>query len=314
MGFFHQYKDGVDWVFVDHLSYQRLGNPYGDHNGAFGDNLYRYTLLNHAACEAPLVLGLGGFPYGQNVTFIANDWHAGLVPPLIASKYRVHGVYKDARVIFAVHNLLHQARHLAAGIVVSFLALRSVPSLFAHLPVCVLRSHHLLLSSTVPPQGVEPIHNYQYLGLPPDWCGVETPERDSAPLGAAQGQPPRCLPQRQHAAAQLAAHAWFVPSHHPAPFPPPTPPRRVGALMWVYPEHMRAHALDKGETVNFLKGAIVTCDRVVTVSSVRTRSPLRHSSSLPSLGWRFLLAERITHLCGGAALALNLSWRQSIYR
>ena len=53
------------------------GNPYGDAMGAFGDNLFRYTLLNHAACEAPLVLGLGGFPYGQDVIFVANDWHAG---------------------------------------------------------------------------------------------------------------------------------------------------------------------------------------------------------------------------------------------
>lgn len=110
VGFFHQYKDGVDWVFVDHRAYHRPGNPYGDHNGAFGDNLFRYTILNHAACEAPLVLPLGGFPYGQKVVFLANDWHAALVPALIASKYRVHNVYREARTIFAVHNLLHQAR------------------------------------------------------------------------------------------------------------------------------------------------------------------------------------------------------------
>jgi len=151
---------------VDHASYQRPGTPYGDHNGAFGDNLFRYTLLCHAACEAPLVLPLGGFPYGQSCTFIANDWHAGLVPVLLAAKYRPFGVYRDARCIFAVHNLLHQ--------------------------------------------GVEPMHNYPSLGLPAEW--------------------------------------W-------------------GAVLWVYPEHMRAHALDKGETVNLIKGALVTCDRVLTVSS-----------------------------------------------
>ena len=40
-----------------------------------------------------------------------------------------------------------------------------------------------------------------------------------------------------------------------------------GALMWVYPEHQRAHALDKGETVNLMKAAMVTADRLVTVSS-----------------------------------------------
>jgi hypothetical protein len=35
-----------------------------------------------------------GFPYGDKVVFLANDWHAGLVPVYIAGKYRQHGVYK----------------------------------------------------------------------------------------------------------------------------------------------------------------------------------------------------------------------------
>lgn len=41
---------------------------------------FRFTLLCHAACEAPLVLPLGGYTYGENSLFIVNDWHAGLVP------------------------------------------------------------------------------------------------------------------------------------------------------------------------------------------------------------------------------------------
>ncbi len=42
----------------------------------------------HRSGEAP------GFPYGDKVVFLANDWHAGLVPTYIAGKYRQHGVYK----------------------------------------------------------------------------------------------------------------------------------------------------------------------------------------------------------------------------
>lgn len=42
--------------------------------------------------------------------------------------------------------------------------------------------------------------------------------------------------------------------------------RRYGALEWVFPEHMRAHELDKGEAVNIMKGAMVTADRIMTVS------------------------------------------------
>lgn len=41
---------------------------------------FRFTLLSHAACEAPLVLPLGGYTYGEKCLFLVNDWHASLVP------------------------------------------------------------------------------------------------------------------------------------------------------------------------------------------------------------------------------------------
>ncbi|KAG6412626.1 hypothetical protein SASPL_125309 [Salvia splendens] len=167
VGFLHEYRAGVDWVFVDHPSYHRPGTPYGDSFGAFGDNQFRFTLLCHAACEAPLVLPLGGYTYGEKCLFIANDWHAGLVPVLLAAKYRPHGVYKDARSIIVIHNLAHQ--------------------------------------------GVEPAVTYKNLGLPPGW---------------------------------------------------------YKALEWVFPTWARTHALDPGEAVNVLKSAIVTADRIVTVSQI----------------------------------------------
>ncbi|KAL9253898.1 Soluble starch synthase 1, chloroplastic/amyloplastic-like protein [Drosera capensis] len=165
VAFFHEYRAGVDWVFVDHPAFHRPGNPYGDSFGAFGDNQFRFALLCHAACEAPLVLPLGGFTYGDKCLFLANDWHAGLVPVLLAAKYRPYGVYKDARSILVIHNMAHQ--------------------------------------------GVEPAVTYSNLGLPPEW---------------------------------------------------------YGALEWVFPQWARCHALDPGQAVNVLKGAIVTADRVLTVS------------------------------------------------
>ncbi|KAK9291369.1 hypothetical protein L1049_019315 [Liquidambar formosana] len=165
VAFFHEYREGVDWVFVDHPSYHRPGNPYGDSHGAFGDNQFRFTLLCHAACEAPLVLPLGGFTYGEKCLFLVNDWHASLVPVLLAAKYRPYGVYKNARSILVIHNLAHQ--------------------------------------------GVEPAVTYNNLGLPPEW---------------------------------------------------------YKALEWVFPTWARTHALDTGEAVNVLKGAIVTADRILTVS------------------------------------------------
>jgi uncharacterized Rossmann fold enzyme len=35
-----------------------------------------------------------GFPYGDRCVFVANDWHASLVPVYLAGRYRRHGVYK----------------------------------------------------------------------------------------------------------------------------------------------------------------------------------------------------------------------------
>lgn len=116
VSFYHQHKDNVDFVFVDHPVYHRAGNPYADEHGAFGDNVFRYTLLSMAACEAPLVLPIGGYrsgdapglPYGQKCLFVANDWHAALVPSFLAAKYRRNGTYTDARSIVAIHNMSHQ--------------------------------------------------------------------------------------------------------------------------------------------------------------------------------------------------------------
>ncbi len=40
-----------------------------------------------------------GFPYGDKIVFVANDWHAGLVPSYIAGRYRRAGVYKVSTLI-----------------------------------------------------------------------------------------------------------------------------------------------------------------------------------------------------------------------
>jgi starch synthase len=49
-------RDGVDYVFIEHMCYQREGTPYGDASGPFADNLFRFALLSLGALEAPLNL------------------------------------------------------------------------------------------------------------------------------------------------------------------------------------------------------------------------------------------------------------------
>ncbi|CAG9461329.1 unnamed protein product [Pedinophyceae sp. YPF-701] len=160
-------KDGVDYVFVDHPSFSRPGGLYGDVFGPFGDNQWRYKTLCLAALEAPLLLDVPGRGrYGEDCVFVANDWHAAMVPVYLAAKYRAHGVYQSARSILAIHNLRHQ--------------------------------------------GVFPPGTFKDLGLPDQW---------------------------------------------------------YGCLEWQYPPHQRMGAYEEeGRAVNTMKAAIITCDRVVTVS------------------------------------------------
>jgi len=158
---------GTDYVFVYHSCFRGRSGLYHDQNGEYGDNLFRFGLFALAALEAPLCCNLGGSTYGDKVLFMANDWQAGLVPVMLAHKFRRHGTYCASRCIFIVHNMGYQGAY---------------PWEDGHL---------------------------SNLGLPDE-------ARDD--------------------------------------------------LVFVYPEHMRVSEFDKGLCINLTKGALITCDRVLTVS------------------------------------------------
>jgi len=110
VGFFHGFIDGVDWVFVDHPAYHHRsgGEIYG---GDRTEVAFRCALLSKAAIEAARCVPCGGIPYGEdNLCFIANDWHAALVPVYLQDHYREHGQFNYARAILVIHNLAHQGR------------------------------------------------------------------------------------------------------------------------------------------------------------------------------------------------------------
>ncbi|GAB2209904.1 hypothetical protein Droror1_Dr00027131, partial [Drosera rotundifolia] len=121
--FFHCYKRGVDRVFVDHpLFLERVWGKtgskiYGPVTGIdYGDNQLRFSLMCQAALEAPRALSLNNNPYfsgpyGEDVIFIANDWHSALVPCYLKANYQSRGLYKNARAVFCIHNTLYQGRY-----------------------------------------------------------------------------------------------------------------------------------------------------------------------------------------------------------
>ncbi|PNH12391.1 Granule-bound starch synthase 2, chloroplastic/amyloplastic [Tetrabaena socialis] len=88
VGYFHQFIDGVDYIFVDHPCFQNHGKDiYG---GDRGEIQFRCALLCKAALEAVWHVPCGGIAYGdENLCFIANDWHTALLPVYLqASKLR----------------------------------------------------------------------------------------------------------------------------------------------------------------------------------------------------------------------------------
>ncbi|CAH9117012.1 unnamed protein product [Cuscuta europaea] len=120
--FFHCYKRGVDRVFVDHPLFLekvwgKTGSKlYGPSAGEdYKDNQLRFSLLCQAALEAPRVLNLNcnqyfSGPYGEDVVFIANDWHTALLPCYLKSMYQSKGIYTNAKVVFCIHNIAYQGR------------------------------------------------------------------------------------------------------------------------------------------------------------------------------------------------------------
>ncbi|XP_058201860.1 granule-bound starch synthase 1, chloroplastic/amyloplastic-like [Rhododendron vialii] len=120
--YFHCYKRGVDRVFVDHPMFLekvwgKTGSKiYGPKTGDdYKDNQFRFSLFCQAALEAPRILDLNSNeyfpgPYGDNVVFIANDWHTALLPCYLKTMYKSRGLYKTAKVAFCIHNIAYQGR------------------------------------------------------------------------------------------------------------------------------------------------------------------------------------------------------------
>ncbi|GMH26664.1 hypothetical protein Nepgr_028507 [Nepenthes gracilis] len=113
---YDQYADAWDTNAVVDVWGKTGSKIYGPTAGVdYEDNQLRFSLLCQAALEAPRVLNLNSLfhtgPYGEEVIFIANDWHSALVPSYLKSKYKSKGIYKNAKVVFCIHNTLYQGRN-----------------------------------------------------------------------------------------------------------------------------------------------------------------------------------------------------------
>jgi granule-bound starch synthase len=114
--FFHCFKKGVDRVFVDHplflekvwgMSKTKLYGPKWGKD--YEDNQLRFAMFCQAALVATKELSLGGTPYGEQVVFVANDWHAALVP-MYVKQAKEKGEWVDAKTVTLLHNMVFQGR------------------------------------------------------------------------------------------------------------------------------------------------------------------------------------------------------------
>ena len=99
-------------VLANQSFFQSLGGGGKGGRGEKGETETRPYSLNPR--PPPAVRGNKPPP---TVVFIANDWMTGLVPLLINTHYRPRGVYLDARVVLAIHNIAHQVLNLLALLV-----------------------------------------------------------------------------------------------------------------------------------------------------------------------------------------------------
>ncbi|GAU33607.1 hypothetical protein TSUD_359870 [Trifolium subterraneum] len=113
---YDQYKDAWD-TSVSIEVWGKTGTKiYGPAAGDdYQDNQLRFSLFCQAALEAARVLNLESNkyfsgPYGEDVIFVANDWHTALISCYLKSMYQSIGLFRNAKVVFCIHNIAYQGR------------------------------------------------------------------------------------------------------------------------------------------------------------------------------------------------------------
>ena len=111
--FLRNREDGVERYFVVNPGYFDREGIYGDRHGEFGDNDERFAYL----CEAALLLcKVEGWK--PDIIHI-NDWHTGILAPILRLKYAGDSFFQNTKVVFTIHNLAYHG-YFSPGCVQKF--------------------------------------------------------------------------------------------------------------------------------------------------------------------------------------------------
>lgn len=94
--------DGVCCYLIDYPPYFDRPQPYAENNQAYGDNGERFAFFCAAVLDAATRL-----EFAADIIH-CNDWHTGLIPLLLKTRYRHHPLLQGARSIISIHNAAFQ--------------------------------------------------------------------------------------------------------------------------------------------------------------------------------------------------------------
>lgn len=92
----------VKVYFVEHKYYFGRDGLYGDINGDYRDNLERFSYFCHQSLRL-----LKDISFKPDIVH-CHDWHTGLLPVLLKTKYDRDGFYKNTKSVLTIHNLAYQ--------------------------------------------------------------------------------------------------------------------------------------------------------------------------------------------------------------
>jgi starch synthase len=92
---------GIRFYFIEYPPYFDREALYGTPVGDYTDNAERYALFSRAVIEATKVLGV---PH----IFHCHDWQTALVPVMLRTLYAEDPAFREAGVVFTIHNMGYQ--------------------------------------------------------------------------------------------------------------------------------------------------------------------------------------------------------------
>ena len=95
-------RPSVPVYFIEHDPYFQRPALYGDDNGDYPDNAFRFLFFCRAALALPT--GLQWFPQ----VFHCHDWHTGFVPAYLRFLPALDPRLTSAATLFTIHNLAYQ--------------------------------------------------------------------------------------------------------------------------------------------------------------------------------------------------------------